>query len=189
MRAVIFLYGVPGVGKSTLMRSLLAHFGPSDGVFRVGLLHGICYPLVRTIVLGSYTPGEVFAGTDRLSMGIQQSAPLFWKQLTTTPEYHDWAVVGEGSRISTKKFIECAARFHPVTLYQLVADPEVIEMRRAARSLQSEIWLRGMRSRMANLAALYPHTLLLKNDFPQDSVRNTRILLDAVEGRAHTLVS
>ena len=76
---VIAIGGEPGSGKTTLMNRIISHykFEPKYDSFKL-----VPYMQKDNIyLLGKYEEGEVFSGTDRMSMAVQPEAIKFLASL------------------------------------------------------------------------------------------------------------
>lgn len=143
---LVYFFGPPGCGKSTLMaeltknceRSAVASRLPHDVLFRDGNLVGVELGRRRA----------AFSGTDALSMSIQPKA-VSWIGLRP-----HGLVLGEGARLATVGFMDAAeAAGYRVTPFYLEASEELLAQRRRQRgSQQNETWMRGAATRAANLA-------------------------------------
>lgn len=90
MKNAIMVIGVPGTGKSTLMRKVMAilddEFDEEEGnFFKDGLVIG--HRFGETIVFGDYrNPDDVFPGLDKASMAIM-------------PEFKEWIIKNQPKNI------------------------------------------------------------------------------------------
>jgi broad-specificity NMP kinase len=145
-RKLIAVGGQPGTGKTTLFRKFMEGKDWID-VAPVKLVNA-SYNIERDLyILGKYEEGQVFAGTDRLSMAVQ-------------PPLQDWIashncnILFEGDRIFNQSFLEFAMGL-PDTELQVVylkAPKEILEQRYKDRgSDQSEQFLRGRETKYSNL--------------------------------------
>ena len=111
------------------------------------LVSAMYNPDLDLYVLGKYEDGEVFAGTDRLSMAVQ---PAVQEWIAS----HNCNVLFEGDRIFNQSFLEFAMSL-PDTDLQIVflsAPKTVLEQRYKDRgSDQSEQFLRGRETKYNNL--------------------------------------
>ena len=145
-RKLIAVGGVPGTGKTTLFRKFMEgkDFQPVEPAKLVSAMY--CKEL-DLYVLGKYEEGEVFAGTDRLSMAVQPA-------VTEWIASHNCNVLFEGDRIFNQSFLEFAMAL-PDTDLQIVflsAPQTVLEQRYQDRgSDQSEQFLRGRATKYSNL--------------------------------------
>jgi len=111
----------------------------------------------KTLVLGIYDD-STFAGCDRLS---KSCGPQFRQWLVDNEEkYKDWGVVLEGERFMNDKTLPSLFQQESMNLVCLTVSEEELERRRASRNnTQNESWLRGMKTRVANVCKNYPHSI------------------------------
>jgi hypothetical protein len=74
---VVAIFGEPGCGKTTLMRRVLCDLGFAKDSLLEDFKLVPYHKHENKYVLGKYEEGEVFAGTDRMSMAVQPEAS-FW---------------------------------------------------------------------------------------------------------------
>lgn len=145
-RKLIAVGGSPGTGKTTLFRKYMENksFQPIEPAKLVSAMYNTERDLY---ILGKYEEGEVFAGTDRLSMAVQ---PAMQEWIAS----HNCNVLFEGDRIFNQSFLEFAMGL-PNTELQIVflnAPKELLEQRYKDRgSEQSEQFLRGRETKYSNL--------------------------------------
>jgi hypothetical protein len=154
---IVYYIGQPGTGKTTLMRSILSEYSKVEEpeFVKEGLVTYHRFSKQKVLILGRYDEG-VFAGTDTWSKGV---GPKFRQWLIDNREtYSDWGVFGEGERLSNQPNLDAMFNEESMKLVCLKVSEEEIERRRAARNnTQNEIWMKGMRTRIANLCSKYPH--------------------------------
>jgi uridine kinase len=142
---VIAIGGEPGCGKTTLMWKIVEHFDLQPRYESVKLV-----PYMQRdniFVLGKYERGEVFAGTDRMSMAVQPEAVKF---LATLPE--NSIVLYEGDRLFTASFLEILLDLYDLSIVYLKTNKKVREERYKERgSNQNETWLAGRESKISNI--------------------------------------
>ena len=163
---IVYIIGLPGTGKSTLMRAILdkmsddpkAELRKEEGVtFHV-------FPDYETIVLGIYDE-QVFSGTDRLSKSI---GPKFREWLPKAKDkYPGWTLLGEGERFSNNPNLDAMFEIgSPMELLHTFVDEETLEERRRARNnTQDPKWMKGMKTRITNLCKKYDTTELDLSDW------------------------
>ncbi len=146
VRKLIAVGGQPGTGKTTLFRKFMEdkkwiECEPAK------LVSAMYNEELDLYILGKYQEGEVFAGTDRLSMAVQ---PELQKWIQT----HNSNILFEGDRIFNQSFLEFSMAL-PSTDLQVVylkAPKEILEQRYKDRgSDQSEQFLRGRETKYSNL--------------------------------------
>jgi broad-specificity NMP kinase len=145
-RKLIAVGGVPGTGKTTLFRKFMEgkQFQPLEPAKLVSAMYNTERDLY---VLGKYEEGEVFAGTDRLSMAVQ---PPLQEWIAS----HNCNILFEGDRVFNQSFLEFCMGL-PNTDLQVIylkAPKELLEQRYKDRgSDQSEQFLRGRDTKYSNL--------------------------------------
>lgn len=146
VRKIIAVGGSPGTGKTTLFRKFM-----EDKQWistEPAKLVTASYNTERDLyILGKYEEGEVFAGTDRLSMAVQ---PNLQEWIQT----HNCNILFEGDRVFNQSFLEFCMGL-PDTELQVVylkTTKDVLEQRYKDRgSDQSEQFLRGRETKYSNL--------------------------------------
>jgi broad-specificity NMP kinase len=146
VRKLIAVGGSPGTGKTTLFRKYMEGktFQPIEPAKLVSAMYN---PERDLYILGKYEEGEVFAGTDRLSMAVQ---PAMQEWIAS----HNCNVLFEGDRIFNQSFLEFAMGLPDTELHIvfLNAPKAVLEQRYQDRgSDQSEQFLRGRETKYSNL--------------------------------------
>jgi hypothetical protein len=142
---VIAIGGNPGSGKSTLMKRVIEYYTPEKKYDAFKLV-----PYLQNnniYILGKYDEGEVFSGTDRMSMAVQPEAIKF---LASLPD--DSIVLYEGDRLFTSSFLEDCAEKYDLKIIHLSTSAEVREERYKKRdSNQNVTWLQGRETKINNI--------------------------------------
>lgn len=151
---ITYLIGEPGVGKSSICTAAMSSSAavPLTRPFKhLRYIHeGVTY-------LG-HRVGP-FPGTDQLSMSIQPVV-LDWMRL---PE--DRLILAEGDRLANGKFFTAVREIGwDLSVIRVDCAEDVAIERRARRaaatgSKQDETWLKGRRTKVANLAPHVTHTV------------------------------
>lgn len=154
-------FGVPGCGKTTLMRKKLSELEANEPweLVEDGLVKYHKFPKQKTIVLGIYDE-RTFSGTDAWSKGV---GPKFRQWLLDNREnYSGWTILSEGERLSNKPNLDAMFATGNMTLVYVTVSKETLEQRRAARNnTQNESWMKGMETRIKNLCSAYPFAVLI----------------------------
>lgn len=145
-RKIIAVGGSPGTGKTTVFREFM--IGKPWLDVTPAKLVSASYNTERDLyVLGKYDEGEVFAGTDRLSMACQPP-------LQEWVAAHNCNILFEGDRVFNQSFLEFCMKL-PNTQLEVVflkAPNDILEQRYRDRgSNQSEQFLRGRETKYSNL--------------------------------------
>jgi dephospho-CoA kinase len=146
---MLYLIGVPGSGKSTVMRELLA--GQRRRVSTVPFAHTV------------YENGVVQLGRERLEHpGTDCLAMNVQPRVLAMLETGYWPrIVGEGDRLANVRFFEqTRARGYLLEVVLLDCPEEVAAERRGDRgSEQDEKWLRSRVTKVENLRKWATHEL------------------------------
>jgi uridine kinase len=142
---VIAIGGNPGSGKSTLMKRVIEYYTPEK---KYDAFKMVPYLQNNNIyILGKYDEGEVFSGTDRMSMAVQPEAIKFLASLPSVS-----IVLYEGDRLFTASFLEDCAEKYDLKIIHLSTSAEVREERYKERdSNQNVTWLQGRETKINNI--------------------------------------
>lgn len=160
-RKLIAVGGSPGTGKTTLFRKFMEdkNWVPVEPVKLISAMYNAELDLY---ILGKYEEGEVFAGTDRLSMAVQ---PPMQEWIAS----HNSNILFEGDRIFNQSFLEFAMGLPNTDLQVVVltAPKDLLEQRYKDRgSEQSEQFLRGRETKYSKIQSnfeLMPYITEFKN--------------------------
>jgi uridine kinase len=170
---VIAIGGNPGSGKSTLMKRLIEYYTPEKKYDEVKLV-----PYLQNnniYILGKYDEGEVFSGTDRMSMAVQPEAIKF---LACLPK--DSIVLYEGDRLFTASFLEDCADKYDLKIFHLSTNAEVREERYKERgSNQNVTWLQGRESKINNILTNM-ELLFFVESFPNNNLTEQEIVFQSI---------
>jgi broad-specificity NMP kinase len=118
MVKVIAMGGEPATGKTTLMFRLISMADDWQTVKPQKLLDAMYSKKLNLYILGKYAnDGNVFQGTDRLSMAVQPDAEKFFSDLW---ENGDVNVIFEGDRLFNAKLLDKLAETFPTTFKILI---------------------------------------------------------------------
>ena len=142
---VIAIGGEPGSGKTTLMKKIISRYEvePKYDSFKL-----VPYMQKDNVyILGKYEEGEVFSGTDRMSMAVQPEAIKFLASLPS-----DSIVLFEGDRLFTASFLEHCLDNYDLSIVYLSTTKQIREERFKERnSNQNETWLQGRETKISNI--------------------------------------
>jgi gluconate kinase len=138
---LVYLIGLPGCGKSTVMKEFMSRYDGWKQERPIDLLDSHVSGNIR--VLGKYEEGETFSGTDRLSMAVSPKA-VEWA--STNP---DEFVVGEGDRLNNKKFFESVTDL--CIIHLSVTDLERQRRYEERGSDQSAKFIQTVRTKCSNI--------------------------------------
>lgn len=176
---VIAIGGEPGAGKSTLMKAILNKYNwePKFNSFKVVPYH----QYGNNYILGKYEEGEVFSGTDRMSMAVQPEAVKFLKTLDENA-----IVLYEGDRLFTASFLEHCVDNYDTTIIYLETDKIVRQSRYEERgSDQNQTWLEGRETKISNILSnmnLMFNVVKFKNNNLDDQKKVIEFITMSLEG-------
>jgi len=151
---MIYVIGMPGTGKSTIMKNLMLDIGGWENDKPIDLLDTHISNDIR--VLGKYSEGEVFCGTDRLSMAV---APKAIEWLSTNPNE---TIIGEGDRLNNKAFFEKAKELGELYLIRLTVSDKERERRYEERgSNQTDKFIQTVKTKCNNIVEYFGDTVTL----------------------------
>ena len=134
MVKVIAMGGEPATGKTTLMFKLISMADDWQVVKPEKLLDAMYSKKLNLYILGKYVnDGNVFQGTDRLSMAVQPDAEKFFSELWY--ENANVNVMFEGDRLFNGKLLDKLSEWFPESLKVLVltASHDIKEQRHVDR--------------------------------------------------------
>jgi predicted RNA-binding protein Jag len=179
---VIYLIGLPGSGKSTVMKKFMECFEGWTTDRPIDLLDTHVSGDVR--VLGKYEEGETFSGTDRLSMAVSPKAVEY---VSTKPNE---VIVGEGDRLNNKGFFHACG--DDLTIIKLgVTDTERERRYKERGSDQSEKFIQTVRTKVENITQEFGNKMTLfgeekgcivemTHDTPADTTKIVDFMFDII---------
>lgn len=177
---VFAIGGEPGSGKTTLMKEIINNFKvePKYDAFKL-----VPYLQKDNIyILGKYEEGEVFSGTDRMSMAVQPEAIKFLASLPS-----DSIVLFEGDRLFTASFLEDCLSKYDLKIIYLSTDKQIRQNRYKDRgSNQNETWLQGRETKINNIMTnmtLMFSTFKYHNNTKEDQTHILEALYNMIGGR------
>jgi hypothetical protein len=118
MVKIIAMGGEPASGKTTLMFRLISMADDWEIVKPKKLLDAMYSKKLNLYILGKYAnDGNVFQGTDRLSMAVQPDAENFFADLWENGNVN---VIFEGDRLFNAKLLDKLAETFPTTFKILI---------------------------------------------------------------------
>jgi molybdopterin-guanine dinucleotide biosynthesis protein len=119
MTKVIAMGGEPATGKTTLMFKLISMANDWKVSKPQKLLDVMYSEKLNLYVLGKYeNDGNIFQGTDRLSMAVQPDADKFFTDMASK----DYNVIFEGDRIFNAKMLERLGDLFPESFKILILE-------------------------------------------------------------------
>lgn len=170
---IIAIGGEPGSGKSTLMKRIINEFEmePKYQEYKLVpyLQRGNIY------ILGKYEEGEVFSGTDRMSMAVQPEAIKFLNTLSD-----DSIVIYEGDRLFTTSFLEYCMGHYDLKIVYLETEREVRDKRCEERgSDQNEQWLQGRETKILNILSNM-FLMLNVSRYQNNNLKEQEVVFEAI---------
>ena len=148
--------GMPVSGKTTIMnrirKKLVACKQERHGVLRYEEYE-------NHIIFGIYA-GQMFDGTDKLSMAVMKDALDFLK-------HNKKDVLIEGDRLFTAKFIQAVMDMgYDTNIIVCIVDSllEVVKRYRKRGKMQDPKFLKGRHTKIVNIMMDFPHTIISTNE-------------------------
>ena len=174
---LIYFIGMPGCGKSTVMKEFMRRFEGWETDRPIDLLDSHVSGNIR--VLGKYEEGEVFCGTDRLSMAVSPKAIEYF---TSKPNE---IIIGEGDRLNNKGVFNSVE--DKIIIYLTVSDEERQRRYIIRGSDQSDKFIQTVKTKCNNIIeafgdqqTLYGEekgcVLEIKHENPDD----TKLIVDKI---------
>lgn len=187
MKTIFGIIGAPGTGKTTLMKYWMENW---EWVHhRTGQLDH--YVSGDLIVLGVYPDGEVFGGTDKLSMSIAPQVEEF------LDNNEDKVILFEGDRLNSKKFFQTVLdKGWNLKIVALDTSPEERARRYEERgSDQDPTWLQGRISKVENVVKQFgtQQTLFGEEEgyvvsFVHDDSESTEAISDWIQNEVNETI-
>ena len=180
MAKLIGIIGMPGTGKTTMMREWMAMREWSEDT-PIKLLNTHVSSGIR--LFGKYAEGDIYAGTDKLSMAVQPAAIEYLKGDPSPIN------VFEGDRLTTLTFFEEAVRLgHDVTIIELTVDNATREQRYRDRgSEQSDTFVNGRRTKVRNITNRFSGSPLDEDEpnivetYNHETPEDTKVIIARLE--------
>lgn len=177
---VIAIGGEPGAGKTTLMKRIIDKYDPDHKYEHFKLVPYLHKDNIY--ILGKYEEGQVFAGTDKMSMAVQPEAIKFLESL---PE--NSVVLFEGDRLFNNSFLEHCVEKYDTSIVYLATRPEVRKERYKERgSEQNETWLQGRETKIGNILTNFTlmfNTEKFDHNHPEDQEKVFEYITFLIEGK------
>lgn len=175
-RKIIAIGGVPGTGKTTLMRKFMEQNNSWEQCSPAELLTAEYNKKLDLYVLGKYEEGDVFAGTDKLSMAVQ---PKIQKWIQSC----DSNIIFEGDRIFNKSFFDFLLKEPEIQLLLIFlksSQETLIKRYKQRGSNQSETFLKGRETKYNNI---YKEAKLKRNskEFIHETPKDTIKIIAAIK--------
>jgi hypothetical protein len=154
MRKIVAISGEPGTGKTTLMRKFIDQYFWEKRE-DIKLVNSLYSEELDLHIIGKYEEGEIFAGTDKLSMAVQPSVVEFINGTNSN-------ILFEGDRLTNFKFFDylmnLSKELNEVNLLILTVPQTVMEERYKVRgSDQSETFLKGRKTKISNIRSNFEY--------------------------------
>jgi hypothetical protein len=183
---VCVLMGEPGTGKTTVMRAFMKAADVSDKPMILPDYKLVPFHISaknKLAVLGKYEEGEIYAGTDRMSMAVQPEAIKFMEKCKSSGMVD--SVVFEGDRLTNQSFLEfCLNNFDTSIIYLDVDATERQKRYEKRGSNQSEQFIRGRVTKYSNLMGNFDIMMAvqkLSHSVEEDTVNVVNHMMEIVK--------
>jgi len=176
---IIVIGGAPATGKSAIVETIIKEQSEGKGQPAITDYKGMVYTKIPTgYVLGTYEPGNMFPGTDGLSMSVM---PLVKEFLGWVHSSNPKAVVlFEGDRLFTRDFLVFCSTITEVKIFVLVTPPDLTVKRIHERQLKGKpfnlVFYRGRVTKISRILKEVPGISILKNGNESEFRKNIGLL-------------
>lgn len=148
---ILYVLGAPGVGKTTLVRTLLSYYSDDDPVLTQPPEPK--WSLAGDAVAAGHYSGKTFDGADTIPYNGARAALEYWAQTLAESSL----TILDGARFSTgpslARLRELAPGHAIVGVYLVATDAQLDERRAARGSNQNAAWIKGATTVARNFAA------------------------------------
>jgi broad-specificity NMP kinase len=174
MRKILAVIGRPGVGKTTLFKKFIED-KEWEKQELIKLVPSLYNKKLDLHILGKYEDGEVFAGTDRMSMAVMPAAVEFVNTVNSN-------IIFEGDRLTSSTFFDLLSSLPDTDfrIFVITAKEELLSERYEDRgSNQSETFLKGRVTKISNIQTnmefMFISETFINNNFDDQKVILTSI--------------
>ena len=175
MRKILAVIGRTGTGKTSLFREFIKTTEWENKEL-VKLIPSLYSKTLDLHILGKYEEGEVFAGTDKMSMCCQPAAIEFVNTVNSN-------IIFEGDRLTSSKFFDHLLSLPDTEfqIYVIEADTKNLTKRYIERgSNQSEIFLKGRATKISNIKTNM-ELMFITETFINNDLENQKVILDNIK--------
>jgi broad-specificity NMP kinase len=177
MRKIIAVCGVPGTGKTSLFRKFMADYKWQRRE-EAKLVTSEYSEQLNLHILGKYDEGEVFAGTDKLSMAV-------WPEIEKWAVTTDANIMFEGDRLTGQKSYDFFSSL-PDTEFHIVvisADKATLQSRYDERgSNQPEQFLKSKDTKIGNILSNFDYMDFIA-EFANENLDDQKKILDFISSK------
>jgi len=160
------------VGKTTIVKQFFQNFSGWRN-FKFKKLYGHYNEELNLVILGKYISGEIFSGTDKLSMAVQPDFEEFIDK--DKPPFN---IMFEGDRLFNVKTLKKAQEKMKLQVY--IVESDFTKQRHLERNdSQSEKFIKGRMTKLSNIKNyLDGNYVTLVNNDKEDINKNFNFILN-----------
>ena len=144
MSNIVAIGGEPAVGKTTLMRKFFTSYTPWKQ-FKYKKLYGHFNEELHLVILGVYSAGEIFSGTDKLSMAVQPDFEEFIDK--NKPNYN---ILFEGDRLFNLKTIKKCMQNSNLKIF-IIESKHTNARHKDRNDNQTDKFIKGRKTKVNNI--------------------------------------